>query len=145
MITCYSLDGKIYDQGISFKDLDTIHFSLKNNWNLLNSMPVEVVVNILEEYSKKLHLNKDLLKTEGVPFLSFYLKKNSIEKLIKNSIGDKSYLNEFIDMENGKFIKAQGRGIACHWIAGTVPTFLFYFSISNSEEFKYYKSSETEY
>lgn len=126
MITCYSLDGKIYSQGISFKDLDTIYFSLKNNWNLLNSIPVEVVIRILDEYSKKLNLNKDILKVEGVPFLSFYLKKSNIEKLIKDSIGDKNYLNEFTHKENGKYIKAQGRGIACHWIAGNVPTLGFY-------------------
>lgn len=126
MITCYSLDGKIYDEGISFKNLDTIYSSLKDNWNLLNSMPVEVVISILEEYGKKLYLSRDLLKIEGVPFLSFYLKKNNIEKLINRSIGDKSYLNEFVHIENEKFIKAQGRGVACHWIAGNVPTLGFY-------------------
>ena len=126
MITCYSLDGEMYSEGISFESLDIIYLALENNWNLLKSMPVEVVINILDEFRKKLHLNKELLKVEGIPFLLFYLKRNNIESLISHSIGDKNSLNEFIHKGNGKYIKAQGRGIACHWIAGNVPTLAFY-------------------
>lgn len=126
MITCYSLDGKIYSEGVIFENLDIIYLALENNWNILKSIPVEVVISILDEYSKKLYLNKELLKVEGVPFLLSYLKRNNVENLIKSNIVDQNYLNEFIHGENGKYIKAQGRGIACHWIAGNVPTLAFY-------------------
>ncbi len=126
MITCYSLDGKIYSKGINFSSLDTICSSLKDNLNFLNSIPVEAIILILDKYSKKISLNKDILKVEGVPFLSLYFKKNNVEKLIDNSLGDKCYLNKFVHKGNGKFLKAQGRGIACHWIAGNVPTLMFY-------------------
>lgn len=126
MITCYSLDGRIYDRGMSFNSLDTIYSSLKKNWDLLNSIPIEAIILMLDQYSKKISLNKKLLKVEGVPYLSFYLKKNNIENLIYSSLGDKRYLKEFIDKGNGKLVKAQGRGIACHWIAGNVPTLAFY-------------------
>lgn len=126
MITCYLLDGKTYSQGKSLNSIENINSCLKDNWNTLNSIPVEAMILILDEYSKKLSLNKNLLKIEGVAFLSFYLKKNNIEKLIDSSLGDKRVLNEFIDKGNGKFIKAQGRGIACHWIAGNIPTLALY-------------------
>jgi hypothetical protein len=126
MITCYLSDGKVYNRGKTFNDLDTIYSSLKNNWSFLNSIPVEALILILSEYSRKLCLNKNILRIEGVPFLSFYLKKTNIEKLINSSLGDKKFLNEFIGTESGKFIKAQGRGIACHWIAGNIPTLALY-------------------
>ncbi|AWI03237.1 acyl-CoA reductase [Clostridium drakei] len=126
MITCYSLNGKIYNEGIKFNNLDNIYSSLKNNLNLLRDIPIEVIILLLDEYSKKICLNKDILKIEGAAFLSFYFKRKNIDKLINDSLGDKSYLDKFIEKGNGKFIKAQGRGIACHWIAGNVPTLMFY-------------------
>lgn len=126
MITCYLHNGKVYNEGKALNNLDNLYSSLKNNLNLLNSIPVEAMILILNEYGRKLSLNKSLLKIEGVPFLSFFLKKNNIEKLIDTSLEDKKFLNEFIDIGNGRFIKAQGRGITCHWISGNIPTLALY-------------------
>lgn len=126
MITCYSLEGKIYNEGINFLNFDTISSSLKINNKLLYFMPVEAIILILDKYSRKISLDSNLLSVEGVAFFSLFLRKSNMEKLIQNSIGDKSYLNKFIHKGNGKFVKAQGRGIACHWIAGNVPTLAFY-------------------
>ncbi len=126
MIICYSLNGKIYNEGIKFNNLDSICSSLKSNLSLLREIPIEVIILLLDEYSKRICLNKDILKIEGAAFLSFYFKRNNIDKLINDSLGDKCCLDKFIEKRNGKFIKAQGRGIACHWIAGNVPTLMFY-------------------
>lgn len=126
MITCYSLEGKIYDEGINCLNFDTIRSSLKINNKLLYFMPVEAIILILDKYSRKISLDSNLLSVEGAAFFSFFLRKSNVEKLIQNSIGDKSYLNKFIHKGNGKFVKAQSRGIACHWIAGNIPTLAFY-------------------
>lgn len=126
MINCYSLNGEVYDTPIEFNDFDEIKSNLKKNLDTLNSLPSEVIVLIFDAYSKKLNVNRELLRVEGVPFLSFYLKRTNVESLIENSLKNKKCLDEFIDIGNGKFIKAQGRGIVCHWIAGNIPTLTIY-------------------
>lgn len=127
MITCYTLDGIIYKEGRLFEDFNNICSSLETNIDYLNSIPVEALILMLDQYSKKISVDKKLLSIEGVPFLSFFMKKGNIKKLISSSLGDEDYLNRFIENGDGKFLKAQGRGIVCHWIAGNVPT-LFFFS-----------------
>ncbi len=87
---------------------------------------MEAVILILEEYSKKLSRDKQLLKITGTAYLSFYFRKSNIERLIEINLKDKKYLNKFVPIGSGRFIKAQGRGISCHWIAGNVPTLAIY-------------------
>jgi len=49
-----------------------------------------------------------------------------MEKQVILNLGDKKYLDNFLEVEEGKFMKAQGRGIVCHWMAGNVPTLGIY-------------------
>lgn len=126
MINCYSLNGKLYDTPIEFNDFNEIKLSLEKNLDALNSLPFEVIVLIFDAYSKKLSSNRELLRIEGAPFLSFYLKKANVENLIDNNLKNKKCLDEFVDIGNGRFVKAQGRGIVCHWIAGNIPTLAIY-------------------
>lgn len=126
MINCYLLDGEFKSNGIDFENFDEIKAALEKNQDLLYSIPVQAVIMLLDEWSKAISKDKSILKREGSAYLSFFLKKNNIEKLIINSLGDKKYLDEFVDMGQGKFIKAQGRGIVCHWIAGNIKTLALY-------------------
>jgi len=126
MITCYLIDGKFYNDGKKYENFDIIETALKKNQDLLYSMPIQAVILLLDGWSRAISKDKNILKTEGSAYLSFFLKKNNIEKLIKNSLGDKKYLDDFIDSGQGKFVKAQGRGIVCHWIAGNIKTLALY-------------------
>ncbi|WP_010236484.1 acyl-CoA reductase [Clostridium arbusti] len=126
MINCYLLNGSVYHKGINFNEFKHIYSSLQDNLRLLNSIPSQAIILILDEFSKRIRKNRELLKVEGVSYLSLYLKKSNIEKLIEINLGNKEYLDKFIYRENGKLIKAQGRGIACHWIAGNVYTLALY-------------------
>lgn len=126
MIDCYLLDGFLYEEKKTFDDFSEINNSLKANIQLLNSMPVEAIILILDEYGRRLSRDKQLLKIEGAVYLSFYFRKSNVEKLIEINLKDKKYLNEFVSAGNDRFIKAQGRGISCHWIAGNVFTLAFY-------------------
>lgn len=126
MIDCYLLNGFFYEIKKSFNDLTEINNSLKENLKLLNSMPVEVIILMLDECSKRLSKDKQLLKIEGAAYLCFYFRKSNVEKLIKINLKDKRYLDEFVSIGNGRFIKAQGRGYSCHWIAGNVYTLALY-------------------
>lgn len=126
MIDCYLLDGHIYHEKINYSNFSHINRSLNDNWKLLTSMPSEAISLLLAEYGKRLSKNRELLKVEGAAYLSFFLRKFNLEKLINLNIGGNKYLDEFVDKGNGKFIKAQGRGISCHWIAGNVYTLAIY-------------------
>jgi hypothetical protein len=126
MIDCYLLDGHIYHEKIRYCNFKYIIENTTCNLELLNSIPSEVIILILDEYSRKLSRNKNMLKIEGVAYLSFFLRKANIEKLIELNIGNKKYLDDFVDKGKGKFVKAQGRGISCHWVAGNVYTLAIY-------------------
>jgi len=126
MINCYGLDGEFYKNGIQFEGFNQIDNCLKNNLAELHEFPVQVIILIINEYSKKIAKNREILRMEGVPFLCFYLKKVNMEKQLKLNLGNIEYLNNFVQVEEEKYIKAQPKGVVCHWMAGNVPTLGIY-------------------
>ncbi|MBM7834600.1 acyl-CoA reductase [Clostridium sardiniense] len=128
MIRCYGIDGKFYCNGLEYEDFSCIEKIMKHNISELQGMPIQVMISLLDKYSKKLLISRGLADIEGVAYLSLYLKKNNLIRLIKTSLGDLEYLDKFLQVEGGKLLKAQGRGITSHWIAGNVPTLSIYSS-----------------
>lgn len=126
MINCYELNGEFKKSGIKFEDFYEIDNYLKNNIVQLHAFPVEVLLLIINEYSKRITTNREILRMEGVTFLCFYLKKINMEKQLILNLGNKEYLNNFVQVEEEKYIKAQPRGVVCHWMAGNVPTLAIY-------------------
>jgi len=133
MIKCYLLDGKPASTGENFDDFKTIEAVLRHNQSLLWEMPAEALVLLLDAWGKAIAKDRDILRTEGAAYLSFYLKRNNVENLIRSSVGNLKYLDGFTasGRHPGKYLKAQGRGIVCHWIAGNVKTLGIY-SLINS-------------
>lgn len=126
MINCYGLNGEFFDNGVEVEDFHKIDSCLNNGLRELYEFPIEVIILIINEYSKKIAKNREILKIEGVPFLCFYLKKVNMEKQLKLNLGNIEYLNNFVQVEDGKYIKAQPKGIVCHWMASNVPTLGIY-------------------
>lgn len=126
MVKCYTLNGEFYEEGLSFNDFNHICEMLKRNEEVLQRFPVEAILLIINEYSKIISKDKNILKEEGVPFLCFYIKKSNLEKIIELNLKGKSYLDKFIEIEDKRFIKAQKRGLACHWMSANVGTLGIY-------------------
>ncbi len=126
MINCYLLDGEFHEKGVHLEGFTKIEAILKDNQELLHEIPVQAIVTMLDRWSKIIAGNKDILKKEGSAYLSFFLKENNIEKLIKCSVGDKTCLESFTSTAGGKLMKAQPRGLVCHWIAGNIRTLAVY-------------------
>ncbi|MBM7870362.1 hypothetical protein JOC70_001847 [Clostridium pascui] len=122
MIECYSLSGEFYESPECFTEFNEIKNKLDNGQEDIKDFPIEAIISLIDEYSKKISRDRELLREEGVAFLTFYLKKNNINKMVDLNIGNKDYLNTFVDVGNGKYMKAQRRGLICHWIAGNVGT-----------------------
>ncbi|MHA1794316.1 MAG: acyl-CoA reductase [Promethearchaeota archaeon] len=106
-----------------YKIDDSLKFTLeivKKGINVLKTIKKDQVLALYDAYSKKLISDKRTNSIEGVAFLSNWLRKANFKKIVDKNIGNLSYLESFIGEK--KRIKAQPRGIACHWIAGNVPT-----------------------
>jgi len=129
MISCFMLDDNFYTEPKEFQNLDIIINELNNNRETIYAYPSEVIVEIINEYGKILSKNRKLLSYEGVPFLALWLKRSNIQKNLQLNFEKQEYLDNFIQIEDGKFIKAQPRGIICHFMAGNIPTLSIYYLI----------------
>jgi len=126
MINCYELNGEFNENSIKFEDFNKIETCLNNNISEIHKFPVQAILLIINEYSKKIAINREILRIEGVPYLCFYLKKINMEKQLKLNLGNIEYLDDFFQLEDEKYIKAQPKGLVCHWMAGNVPTLGIY-------------------
>lgn len=100
-----------------FKELSQL---VRKGGEKLRSLGPEKVMDLLDAYGRTLQDMK-IRDIEGVQFLSLWLRKNNLEKILRLSFPEPKMLTEFVG-EGRKRIKAQPRGLVCHWIAGNVPT-----------------------
>jgi len=109
-----------------FENLDLIMDKIEESRELIYSIPTAAIIEIIHEYSKILSGKKEFFNYEGVAFLVLWLKKGNITKTLRTNFEKIQCLDEFIEFESGKFIKAQPKGVVCHFIAGNVPTLSIY-------------------
>lgn len=126
MISCFMLEAEFFKEPKKFKNMDFIIDKIDKHREIIFSYPTEVIVKIIGEYSSILRKKRELLGYEGVPFLSLWLKEDNIRKCLKNNFHNVSFLDEFIEVEDKKYMKAQPRGIVCHFMSGNVPTLPIY-------------------
>jgi len=121
MIDIALFGGKIYfPQYKRVKKLAPLLPSIYEGIKKLKKIPKTEILDLFHEYSKNLIKSTEVNKIEGIAFLSSWLKRNNFSQLVAKNFKDPDYLEHFIG--DKKRIRAQPRGIACHWIAGNVPT-----------------------
>lgn len=129
MISCFMLGNEFYLEPRKFQNLDIIIEELNKSRETICSCPSEAIVEIINEYSKILSSDRRFLNYEGVPYLVLWLKKSNINKLLRLDLKKQKYLDDFVQIEDNKFMKAQPRGMVCHFMAGNVPTLPIYYLI----------------
>lgn len=129
MISCFMLGDKFYEEPKKLQSLDAIIEELNKNRETIYSYPSEAMIEIINEYSKILCSERKFLSYEGVPFLVLWLKKDNIKKLLHQDLKKQEFLDDFIEIADNKFMKAQPRGIVCHFMAGNVPTLPIYYLV----------------
>ncbi len=129
MISCSMLGNEFYLEARKFQNLDIIIEELNKSRETICSYPSEAIVEIINEYSKILSSDRRFLSYEGVPYLVLWLKKSNINKLLRLDLKKQKYLDDFVQIEDNKFMKAQPRGMVCHFMAGNVPTLPIYYLI----------------
>jgi len=86
----------------------------------LRTLGPDGIIDLLDKYGRTVQDLK-IRDIEGVQFLSLWLRRGNLEKVLKTSFSDEKILAEFVG-EGRKRMRAQPRGLVCHWMAGNVPT-----------------------
>jgi len=109
-----------YPQYKKVASLKPLLNTIQEGFSNLEKVRKNEIIDLFQVYSENLRKNRDVIRLEGVMFLSTWLRKSNFIQIVEKNFNNLEYLENFIG--DKKRIKAQPRGIACHWIAGNVPT-----------------------
>ena len=94
--------------------------TIRDGQDLLRNITKSEILELFHVFSRKIIRSSRVNQIEGVPFLANWLRKGNFTQIVEKNLKDIDYLEKFIGER--KRIKAQPRGMVCHWIAGNVPT-----------------------
>lgn len=103
---------------------------VRENQKLLASRSTEEIILLLDAFGNALSTS-DWNQIEGLAFLSLWLRKQNLSKLLEVSFGSREEaLDAFLHVHR-IHLRAAPRGLIGHWIAGNIPTLsLFSFALS---------------
>ena len=107
------------NNGLALDSIESAISYLNEKRKALYYVPTQVIILLLDKFSKRLMNNDQIAYIEGMPYLSRWLKKKNIQDLISNDIGDYNKLDRFINQSDFKLI-AQPMGVVSHWLANNV-------------------------
>jgi len=126
-IKCYVVNGEFVND--EYDSFDNIIKKIKKE--ILYNIPIDAILGILNKFGKELTRDKKMISQPGVLYLAQWLRKSNLEQIIKVSIFDKKYLDIYLKNNGKAYLRAQSRGVVCHWVAGNIPT-LALFSLIQS-------------
>lgn len=130
-IECVLESGSFFPRQKNYiKDFTSLSEKLKTAQFNLRKIPINTLLNLFNSFSRAILKDESVKEIEGIAFLSNWLRKSNLEKLINQNLGNLDVLNQFIGSGN-KRVKAQPKGLVCHWVAGNIPT-LSIFSLVQS-------------
>jgi hypothetical protein len=124
-IECYLRNGEFVNETV--EDFDRLVEQLDRD--VLYNTPVDLIIKLLERFGKE--LTRSLVTEEGVFYLATWLRISNLNHYLAINLGDKTCLDTFVPEKNHLYLRAQPRGVVCHWVAGNVPT-LAVFSLVQS-------------
>lgn len=124
-IECYLQNGEFTES--AFANFDPVVEKLDQN--VLYNAPVDLIVKFLAAFGKE--LTRTVISEEGVFYLASWLRASNLNHYLEINLGDKTCLDTFVEKGNHLSLRAQPRGVVCHWVAGNVPT-LAIFSLVQS-------------
>jgi hypothetical protein len=111
-------------------DLLTIESEVREGMAKLFEVKIDSILAVLHVFSRALIRDPEVKKIEGIAFLSNWLRRENLKKIIGTNLGSIEYLESFVG-EDRRRIRTFPRGLVCHWIAGNIPT-LSLFSLFQS-------------
>lgn len=129
-LTVHFFNGKI--EGTTGEEqLQSIIKGLNQSSDWLQKQPIEALIGLINEASKKWLQDEkfSFLKDKGLLFLSQWCEKSHLEEVANYGLrGNIKYADSFEPFFNSDkhFLKANARGLVCHWLAGNVQILGFF-------------------
>jgi len=102
--------------------LTPVLLSLDDHRSDPGKIGVEAMLAIFDDFSRRLLRDPRTQTLEGVMFLSAWLGRRNLEKMLKlNLNGDCNYLDGFVP-QGRDYLAAKPHGLVAMWMAGNVPT-----------------------
>lgn len=117
--------GAVPEEAAPEEQLSAIIDYLRSRLAWLREQPAEAIIGLIGMAAEK-WLNSpdfDFLKDKGRLFLSQWCSRDHLEKIARVGLkGDIGYLDDFKPFPDSDkhFLKANSRGLTCHWMAGNV-------------------------
>lgn len=99
--------------------------TLKEQQEWLNNQPVEAIIGLIGEVAKKWATDPKLMriKDRGLLFLSSWCDEKHLRSVANMGLrGNIDYIDKFLPFPDSDkhYLKANPRGLVCHWLAGNV-------------------------
>ena len=107
------------------EQLQEIVSHLKGKLDWLRNQPIDALIGLIGEVSKRWLSDErfSFLKDKGLLFLSNWCEVSHLRQIAEQGLkGNIRYCDTFLYFPNSQkhFLRANSRGLACHWMAGNV-------------------------
>lgn len=126
----YMVGNEFYGSGKEIDEISVLKERILKGMNNLRKIPTEKLLGVFQAFSVEMLKAKEMQAIEGLAFVSQWMRKSNFEKILQENLGSSEALDYFVEIGK-KYVKAQPRGIAVHWVAGNIQT-LALFSLFQS-------------
>lgn len=117
--------GELDTDADSSMQMQQILDSLRESQTWLRQQPIEALIGLIGEATKVWMTDEKyrVLKDKGLLFLSTWCSADHLRKVAEFGLrGNTAYADSFLPFPNSDkhLLKANGRGLVCHWMAGNV-------------------------
>jgi len=107
------------------EQLESIIKQLKESQKWLTEQPIEALIGLMGKVAQKWLVEPQFafLKDKGLLFLSNWCSSYHLSQIAKKGLrGNVEYADTFCNFDNNEkhLLKANARGLVCHWMAGNV-------------------------
>jgi hypothetical protein len=96
--------------------------ALNQHRSALAGIPVAALLDLFDDFGRKLLQHPETRTLDGVAFLSTWLRRGNLEGMLRLNLGGSAeFLDGFLPVESLK-LAAKPRGLIAMWMAGNVPT-----------------------
>lgn len=115
---CHLLGGEFIDRDEPLEDI--LRTTMSNHSRLLD-LRVQEIVSLLDALGRELVRDRACRTLDGVSYLSLWLRRSNLERILRLEYGNPKALDGFVEDE-GSLLRAHPRGVTCHWVANNVTT-----------------------
>ncbi|MBI0582832.1 MAG: hypothetical protein ISF22_01245 [Methanomassiliicoccus sp.] len=124
MMRCHLLDGRFEDTEID--DLDDVVAVLEERRGELHRLTMGDIIDLLDKLGKELIRDPATSSVDGASYIGLWLRRENLERLCSLNYGRSEMLDRPCEVRPGTLMRAQPRGISCHWLPNNVATMAFF-------------------